>query len=121
MPEVKITIGQRDFEVACHEGEETFLKSAAKMLDDEASKLLDQIGRMPENRMLLMSGLMLADKTGAFEDQLSAAKAEIETLKKELEESRAQTKTIEVPTIPQEITDSLAQIAARAEALADQA
>lgn len=120
MPEVKIIIGQREFEVACHEGEEHFLKSAAKMLDEEASKLLEQIGRMPENRMLLMSALMLADKTGSFEDQLAKAKSEIETLKTELEASRANTKTIEVPTIPQEVHDSLAQIAARAEALADQ-
>ena len=69
MPEVRISIGGRDFDVACQEGEEHFLQSAAKMLDAEASVLQDQIGRMPEARMLLMAGLMLADKTAGVEDQ----------------------------------------------------
>ena len=70
MPEVKINIGGREFEVACQTGEEHYLQSAASYLDAEASVLNDQIGRMPESRMLLMSGLMLADKTAGLEEQL---------------------------------------------------
>jgi cell division protein ZapA len=67
MPEVVITIGGRQFEVACQVGEEQYLHSAAKMLDTEAQTLASQIGRIPEPRMLLMAGLMLADKTAAME------------------------------------------------------
>ena len=33
MPDVTIKIGDRSFEVACQEGEEHFLQSAAAMLD----------------------------------------------------------------------------------------
>ena len=65
MPELTISIGGREFTVACQEGEENFLKMAAQMLDDEAQVVVDQMGRMPEARMLLMSGLMLADATEA--------------------------------------------------------
>ncbi|WP_445811313.1 cell division protein ZapA, partial [Yoonia sp.] len=36
MPQVEIFIGGRTFEVACQEGEEHFLHSAAAMLDAEA-------------------------------------------------------------------------------------
>ncbi len=72
MPEVTIVIGGRNFEVACREGEEHFLASAAAMLDEEARTLQDSIGRVPESKMLLMSGLMLADKTAALEEQVSA-------------------------------------------------
>ena len=61
MPEVTIRIGGRAFDVSCQEGEESYLHAAARMLDDEAQVLSDQIGRMPEARMLLMAGLMLAD------------------------------------------------------------
>ncbi|MEC8042072.1 MAG: cell division protein ZapA, partial [Pseudomonadota bacterium] len=46
MPEVEIHIGGRAFEVSCQEGEEHFLQSAAKMLDNEASVLSQQIGRL---------------------------------------------------------------------------
>ena len=32
--------------------------------------LVDQIGRLPESRMLLMAGLMLADKTAGLDEQM---------------------------------------------------
>lgn len=73
MPEITIHIGGRDFEVVCKEGEEPFLQSAAALLDIEAQALTGAMGRIPEARMLLMSGLMLADKTASLEDQLAAA------------------------------------------------
>lgn len=77
MSEVTIRIGGRPFTVACQPGEESFLETAAKMLDSEASVLVDQLGNMPESQMLLMAGLMLADKTAALEEQLkSGAPAE---------------------------------------------
>lgn len=122
MPEVTITIGGRNFEVACHEGEESYLQAAAKMLDDEARVLSDQVGRMPEARMLLMAGLMLADKTASFEDQVGEVKAQLAEREAELEGLRnmapAEPERIEVPVIPDSVTDTLAEIAARAEALA---
>lgn len=84
MPEVKIEIGGRVFEVACQEGEEHYLHSAAAMLDVEASTLTSQIGRLPEPRMLLMAGLMLADKTKGVEDKLKTRDARIAELEGEL-------------------------------------
>ena len=68
MPEVEIIIGGRSFDVSCQEGEEHYLQAAAKMLDEEAAVLNAQIGRIPEARMLLMAGLMLADKTAGMQD-----------------------------------------------------
>ena len=44
MPNVPIKIGGREFEVACQEGEEAFLQSAAKLLDDEG-RHSDQVGK----------------------------------------------------------------------------
>ncbi|WP_415183959.1 cell division protein ZapA [Phaeovulum sp.] len=119
MPELKISVGGREFDVACQEGEEHFLRSAAAMLDTEASVLLGQIGRIPETRMLLMSGLMLADKTAGLEDQLRSALARAKTAEAALSEAQANPTRVEVPVIPVEVTDTLAEIAARAEALAD--
>jgi cell division protein ZapA len=78
MPEITIHIGGRDFQVVCKEGEEPFLQSAAGLLDTEAQALTGAMGRIPESRMLLMAGLMLADKTASLEDQLAAAGRENE-------------------------------------------
>jgi cell division protein ZapA len=122
MPQVEITIGGRTFEVACQEGEEQYLISAATMLDAEAAHLSAQIGRMPESRMLLMAGLMLADRTAGLEDQVRENELELTGLRAQIAEAAARPAArIEVPVIPQEIHDGMAEIAARAEALADQA
>lgn len=118
MPEVLITIGGRQFEVACQEGEEHFLRSAAKMLDAEAASLLGQIGRMPEARMLLMAGLMLADKTAGLEDQLRATEERALVAERVAATARANPERVEVPVIPRIVVDSFAEVAARAEALA---
>ncbi len=122
MPEVTIHIGGRGFDVSCQLGEEEFLHSAAKMLDDEAQVLSDQIGRMPEARMLLMAGLLLADKTAAVEDRIKEVEAQLEQREAELTELQSapapDPERVEVPVVPDAVTDTLAEIAARAEALA---
>ncbi|MCV2875339.1 cell division protein ZapA [Rhodobacteraceae bacterium XHP0102] len=133
MPDVTITIGGRNFPVACQEGEEAFLKAAAQMLDTEAAVVMGQIGRLPAERMLLMAGLLLADKTLAKTDQLDAAETKIkameETLAKaedllrksqaKIAELEAAKPPAEVAVIPAQVVDGLAELAARAEALAE--
>jgi cell division protein ZapA len=122
MPNVVITVGGRQFEVACQDGEESFLEAAARVLDDEAKLLTDQVGRLTESRMLLMVGLMLADKTFTLEEAVGDAK-------KQLEDARTAARVaastpperVEVAVIPPKIVDTFAEIAARAEALAEKA
>lgn len=115
MPELDITIGGRTFQVSCQTGEEHFLRAAAAILDSEAQPLVASMGRLPEVRMLLMSGLMLADKAAAVEDenrQMKAKLAEIEGRPQPEREKMA------VPVIPPQVVETLAELAARAEALA---
>jgi len=130
MPEVTIEIGGREFQVACQAGEEPFLQAAAKMLDTEAAVILGQIGRMPPERMLLMAGLMLADKTAALEDDLEGLRAQIAAQEKSLStaEERLADRARRIAELqeaaprtelPDRFTDGLAELAARAEAIAD--
>lgn len=122
MPEVEIEIGGRVFEVACQDGEQHYLQSAAKMLDNEARVLSAQTGRIPEARMLLMAGLMLADKTAGAEDRLRELEGKLTAQEEELSRLRSaptpDPERVEVPVVPSEVTDTLAELAARAEALA---
>jgi cell division protein ZapA len=124
MPEVTIHIGGRGFDVSCQEGEEDYLHSAAKMLDDEAQVLSDQIGRMPEARMLLMAGLMLADRTAAVEDRIKEVEAQLQERETQITELQSQPapepERIEVPVVPDAVTEAMAELAARAESLAAQ-
>lgn len=120
MPHVEISIGGRSFEVACQEGEEHFLHTAAAMLDEEASHMSAQIGRMPEGKMLLMSGLMLADKTAGLEEKVKEAETRMAQLQARIDTLESNPQKVEVPVIPSEMSDAMAAIAARAEALAEE-
>ena len=125
MPEVAIQIGGRTFNVACQEGEEHFLQSAAGLLDNEAKALMDQIGRLPESRMLLMAGLMLADKHAGAEDQMKQMEDKVAQQEAWIEELQSrpapEPERMEVAVIPDQVTESLAELAARAEAMAEAA
>lgn len=125
MPEVELTIGGRVFGVACDAGQEPFLTAAAKRLDTEAQTVGDQAGRLSESRLLLLAGLTLADRFGGLEDELSEARAMIARQEREIAALRdappPKPERIEVPVVPQQVEETLAEIAARIEALADQA
>ncbi len=124
MPDVEVSVGGRVFAVACQEGEQVYLQSAAQILDNEAQVLADQLGRMTEARVLLMAGLMLADKTAGLEEELRRTEAAYAEVAQELEDLRnspaAEREQIEVPMIPPSVTETLAELAAQAEAVADQ-
>ena len=117
MPEVNITVGGRKFEVACQPGEEKYLEAAATLLDGEAQLLSSQIGRVPEARMLLMAGLMLADKTAGLEERLEKAEEELIALRKG-GATASEIREVRVEVVPPSVQEALTQAAERAEALA---
>ena len=118
MPEVAINIGDKKFTVTCQPGEESALEAAASLLNDEASFLVSEIGKLSEQKLLLMSGLMLADKMTSQSEKL--AKAE-----RALEEALAKAKKLEVNDASQQaqvddnFLEKLAIITEKAESLAN--
>ena len=120
MPELKLSIGERDFEVACQEGEEKFLTEAANLLNAESQKLVSQLGRLSESRMLLMAGLMLADKMINAEKSLNERERQIEQKEIELERSisAASLASESKPAFASEIADLLSKTATRLEKVA---
>ena len=71
--------------------------------------------------MLLMAGLMLADKTAGLEDKLREAEGRMGQMQGQIDQLQSRpADRVEVPVVPQDVTDTLAEIAARAEALADE-
>ena len=117
MPEVAINIGDKKFTVTCQPGEESALEAAASLLNDEASFLVSEIGQLSEQKLLLMSGLMLADKMTSQSEKL--AKAE-----RALEEALAKAEKVEESDSSQEaqidgnFLEQLTNITEKAENLA---
>ena len=123
MPEVTIKIGDRPFKVACPAGEENQLEAASAKLNAEAKVLIAHSGRVPESQMLLMSGLMLADRAIALEEKVKAAEIEMSSLRQSNKNIAPEIKTVlkevKVTAVPEELLESLAELSARAEAAAD--
>ena len=84
MPEVTLSIGGRQFQVGCDAGQEPHLERAAGILNGEASTLQGQNGRLPEGRMLLMAGLMLADRMTELENSFGLREQRISQLEAQL-------------------------------------
>ena len=120
MPEIKLSIGGRDFQVACQEGEEDFLTDAANLLNSESQKLVSQLGRLSEARMLLMAGLMLADRMINLEKSINEREKQIEQKEIDLEKSISAAKVASdsKPAFANEISDLLANTAKRLESVA---
>ncbi|MEM6743582.1 MAG: cell division protein ZapA [Pseudomonadota bacterium] len=118
MADVDMAIAGRSYRVACADGQEASLAEAGAMIAREAETLRAQFGSgfntLSEARVLLMAGLMLADRVkegpaapaiapevevkdiseeveqkGLFEDPVQAAR--IKELEGELEAARAET------------------------------
>ncbi|MFN3526336.1 MAG: cell division protein ZapA [Paracoccus sp. (in: a-proteobacteria)] len=112
MAEVEFTIGHKEYRVGAADGEEKMLERAAQILDAEAQQILEQAGRVPEPRLLLLAGLMLADRYATLEERAERAERQIARL-------QANPPRVEVPVIPADLKEAMAELAARAESLAD--
>ena len=111
MPDISIDIGGRSFAIACEPGEEPQARAAAELLNAQAKTLQAALGRLPESRMLLMAGLMLADlqkeldwkandaaeRLASMESRLRKAESKAAALAAELEHQPKAAAPAEVP------------------------
>ena len=80
MTELEISIGGRIFSVACDNEEQEKVKEAALVINEEATTIQSQLGRLPESKMLLLSALMVADRLVDMEAEIKALRENSENL-----------------------------------------
>lgn len=97
MPHVSVRINNRQYEIACAEGEEERLLSLATDLDECVLDLRRQIAGAPEIKLLVLGALMMADKAREAttrieqaEGDAARARAELQVLREELAGARAE-------------------------------
>lgn len=59
---IDLNIAGRTYQVACREGEEENLRSAARLVDGKSREALAGLGTMSEARQFLFASLLLADQ-----------------------------------------------------------
>ena len=120
MPDMTIEIGGRQFTVACQDGEEAYLNAAAEMLDREAKVLVASGTRLTQERMLLMAGLMLADKAISAEEELKVMDRRLAEQDQVITSMKAKPPEIR-EAIPRAAITRIDGLASRAEELAARA
>src|SRR5437763_16469465 len=59
---IDISIAGRTYQVACREGEEENLRTAARLVDAKSREALSGLGTLSEARQFLFASLLLADQ-----------------------------------------------------------
>ncbi|MFM8745072.1 MAG: cell division protein ZapA [Aestuariivirga sp.] len=83
MAHVIVQVNGRPYTMQCAEGEEAHLRELADLLDAEVQRVKTSVGNVGDIRMLVMAGLMVADR-------LSEAMQTIRLLQEQAAELRAE-------------------------------
>ncbi|GEP55391.1 cell division protein ZapA [Reyranella soli] len=63
MPEVSVQIANRNYELACGDGEEERVQELASYVDEKVTELRRQLPGTPEVKLLVFAALILADES----------------------------------------------------------
>ena len=113
MAQVTIEINDRSYTMQCADGEEGHLQALARILDEEVARIRDAVGAVGDVRLLLMAGLMVADRAADCERRIEALKDQIEGLRASRAEALEQGRELE-----DSLADRLDQASDRIESLA---
>jgi cell division protein ZapA len=76
MPELTVEINGREYQVACDDGQEEHLTKLARYVDTKMSELVGSVGQIGDARLLVMTGLLIADELSDAYHQLESFDAE---------------------------------------------
>lgn len=113
MAHVIVQVNGRPYTMQCPEGEEEHLRELAGLLDSEVARVKQSVGNVGDIRLLVMSGLMVADRLSEAIRRIEALEEQITGLREARNQAVADTKTLE-----DEFATVLETAAGRLEALA---
>jgi cell division protein ZapA len=113
MANVVVTVAERPYTMQCPDGEEEHLRELAKLLDIEVNRIKQSVGSIGDIRLLVMSGLMVADRLSEAIHKIEALEEQVNSLREAKNLSHTQLKTLEL-----NLSAQLDLAAGRLEALA---
>jgi len=81
MVKITVEINNRQYEMACEDGEEEHLLGLAATLDVQVSEMQANFGQIGDVRLMVMAALTVADDLDEAQKTIAALKDEIEGLK----------------------------------------
>jgi cell division protein ZapA len=76
MPQVDVSINGRRYSIACDDGEQDHLKQLAQYVDGRVKELVSSVGQVGDQRLLVMTSLLVADELAEAYAKISNGAAE---------------------------------------------
>ncbi len=115
MPTVIVRVNDRPYNMVCDEGEESHLTELAELLASEVDKLKKSFGQVGDSKLLLMAGLVVADKLDETLKRIETLESEMEGLKDARSAAVERTRVLETT-----VADKLVGAAERLEHLTEE-
>ena len=113
MANVVVTVAERPDTMQCPDGEEDHLRELAQLLDTEVTRIKQSVGSIGDIRLLVMSGLMVADRLSEAIQKIEILEDQVQSLREGKNVAQTQLKTLET-----NLTTHLDRAAVRLEGLA---
>ena len=113
MTNVVVTVADRPYTMQCPDGEEDHLRELASLLDTEVTRIKSSVGSIGDIRLLVMSGLMVADRLSESLQKIEALEEQVQGLRESRNLVQTQMRTLEA-----NLTTQMDLAAARLEAMA---
>ena len=113
MANVVVTVADRPYTMQCPDGEEDHLRELAQLLDTEVARIKQSVGSIGDIRLLVMSGLMVADRLSEAIQKIETLEDQVQSLREGKNVAQTQLKTLET-----NLTTHLDRAALRLEGLA---
>ena len=113
MAHVIVQVNGRPYTMQCPDGEEEHLRELADLLDSEVQRVKQSVGNVGDIRMLVMAGLMVADRLSEVVRRVEMLEEQIIGLREARNAAQAKTAALE-----QDVSSRFEAAAARLSALA---
>jgi cell division protein ZapA len=87
MAQVTVTIDGKTYRMACDEGQEEHLLDLAQRFDRYVAHLKESFGEIGDQRITVMSGIMVLDELTELQKRVKGMESEIATLRKTRDEA----------------------------------
>lgn len=95
MAHVIVQVNGRPYTMQCPDGEEAHLKELAALLDSEVLRVKQSVGSVGDIRILVMAGLMVADRLSEATARIEALEEQVSGLREAKNAAHAETRELE--------------------------
>jgi len=83
LAQVDVSVNGQSYRIACEDGQEDRLVDLAAMVDEKVIELVNQIGQVGSNRLLVMAALIIADELVDLKNEVGSSRELEDNIKQE--------------------------------------